>query len=202
MVESEIETILGISGSVTNRSKTKRAIETSLDAAASAFDVETDLVHLGDWEIETADGRLLADYDGETATVLEKIVEADAYLVGTPVYRASYSGALKNLFDMVPRGKWQADVAPFENAAVGLVATGATPHHFLAIDTELRPLLAFFGAQPVGSSVYAHGEHFDDENEIVDPAVRERLEALGKATVELGDAIATSESVGTLGPQI
>jgi len=40
-------------------------------------------------------------------------------------------------------------VAPFENAAVGLVATGATDHHFLAVDQELRPAFAFFGRTPV-----------------------------------------------------
>ncbi|WP_239641232.1 hypothetical protein [Halorubrum distributum] len=27
---------------------------------------------------------------------------------------------MKNLLDMVPRGEWQGDVAPFEDAAVGL----------------------------------------------------------------------------------
>ncbi|WP_321163800.1 NADPH-dependent FMN reductase [Halorubrum distributum] len=41
-------------------------------------------------------------------------------VVATPVYRGSYSEALKNLLDMVPRGEWQGDVAPFEDAAVGL----------------------------------------------------------------------------------
>jgi len=104
------------------------------------------VLHLADYDLATADGRGIDNYEGDTAEALELVVEADAYVVGTPVYRGSYSGALKNL-DMVPRGQWQGDVAPFENAAVGLVATGATDHHFLAVDQELRPVFAFFGAR-------------------------------------------------------
>jgi FMN reductase len=146
---------------------------------------------------------MLAQYEGDTATVLDAIVDADAYLVGTPVYRASYSGVLKNLLDMVPRGQWQADVAPLADSAVGLVATGATAHHYLTVDTELRPLMAFFGARVAGGS-YLHGDHFegDEDYRVVDEEMTERLETLGAATVELSRATADSEALGSLGPQI
>lgn len=196
-----IDTVLGVVGSVTAPSKTRTAVEVALDAAGDAFDLNTRVVHLAEYDLTTADGRSLDEYRGDTATVLEAVVESDAYVIGTPVYRASYSGALKNLFDMIPRGKWQADVAPLANSAVGLLATGASPHHFLAIDNELRPLMAFFGAHPVGGSVYAYDEHFEDDR-IVDADVETRLETLGLATVELGEAIESSKSLSELGPQI
>ena len=117
-------TLLGIVGSVSADSRTRTAVEVALDAAADRDGVETDVLHLADYDLDTADGRGIDNYEGDTAAALDLIVEADAYVVGTPVYRGSYSGALKNLLDMVPRGQWQGDVAPFENAAVGLVATG------------------------------------------------------------------------------
>jgi len=142
------QTLLGIVGSVSADSRTRTAVEVALDAAVDRHDIETDVLHLADYDLATADGRGIDNYEGDTAEALELIVEADAYVVGTPVYRGSYSGALKNLLDMVPRGQWQGDVAPFENAAVGLVATGATDHHFLAVDQELRPAFAFFGRTP------------------------------------------------------
>ncbi|WP_418285014.1 NADPH-dependent FMN reductase [Halorubrum sp. DTA46] len=194
-------TLLGIVGSVSVDSRTRTAVELALDAAAAAHDAETELLHLADYDLATADGRGVDNYEGDTADALDLIVEADAYVVGTPVYRGSYSGALKNLLDMVPRGQWQGDVAPFENAAVGLLATGATDHHFLAVDQELRPAFAFFGAHTVGGAAYATADHFE-ENELVEETVRERLATLGEATVELAAAIDEAEALGSLGPAI
>ena len=194
-------TLLGIVGSVSADSRTRTAVEVALDAAAERDDAETELLHLADYDLDTADGRGIDNYEGDTAEALGLIVEADAYVVGTPVYRGSYSGALKNLLDMVPRGQWQGDAAPFENAAVGLVATGATDHHFLAVDQELRPAFAFFGAHTVGGATYADGDDFDD-GELVDDDLRERLGLLGEATVELAAAIDDSEALGSLGPAI
>lgn len=192
--------VLGIAGSVSERSKTRSAIEVALDAAAETRGVDTDLLHLAEYDLVTADGRGLDAYEGDTAAALEKVIEADAYVVGTPIYRGSVSGALKNLLDMVPRGMWQADIAPFENAAVGLVATGATNHHYLGIDQELRPIFGFFGAHTVGGSVYATDDHFDDRA-IADDGIRNRLADLGRATVELDRAIDEADALDRLGPQ-
>ena len=199
MAENSINRVLGISGSITSGSKTRSAVETALESASSIENIETEVVHLGDYNIVEADGRQLEDYEGDTAEVLDAIVGADAYIIGTPVYRASYSGVLKNLFDMIPRGMWQANVAPLESAAVGLVATGATPHHYLMIDQELRPMMGFFGACTVGG-VYAHNQHFTD-TDIVDDEIQNRLKSLGTAVVEMGTAASNSDGLESLGPQ-
>lgn len=192
--------LLGIVGSVSTPSKTRAAVEVALEAAARAFDVDTEVLHLADYDLEVADGRGLDKYTGDTARALELITASSAFIVGSPVYRAAYPGSLKNLFDMIPRGRWQADVAPLESAAVGLVATGATAHHYLALEKELAPMLSFFGAHTVGSGVYAHSDHFEDY-EVADEAVRERLEVLGRATVELSEAVAAGEHLSKLGAQ-
>ena len=194
-------TLLGIVGSVSADSRTRTAVEVALDAAEAHHSVETELLHLADYDLATADGRGVDNHTGDTAEALERIAAADAYVVGTPVYRGSYSGALKNLLDMVPRGGWQGDAAPFENAAVGLVATGASDHHFLAVDQELRPAFAFFGAHTVGGATYASGDDFED-SALVSDAVRERLATLGEATVELATAIDESTALAALGPAI
>lgn len=193
--------VLGIVGSLSADSRTRAAVETALEAAAREEAVTTDVLHLADYDLDTADGRQLEEYTRDTGDALDLVVESDAYVIGSPVYRASYSGALKNLFDLIPRGQWQADVAPLENSAVGLVATGASPHHYLAVDEQLRPVMAFFGAHSVGGGVYAHAEHFADA-EVVDDEIRERLETLGGSVVDLGRAIDRSEHLSELGPQI
>lgn len=193
--------LLGISGSQSSSSRTRAAVAAAVDAAGTAEGVETDVLHLGEYDFATADGRGIEEYEGDTAAVLGKIVDADAYIIGTPVYRASYSGVLKNLLDMVPRGQWQGDVAPFENAAVGLVATGATQSHYLAIDEELRPVFAFFGAHTVGSGVYADDDAFSD-GEVVEQTIQERLATLGAATVELAEAVESGTALARLEPQV
>lgn len=196
--------LLGIVGSPTAPSKTRSAVAIALEAAgreATGRNVETDLLHLAEYDLATADGRGIDAHEGDTAAALQRIVDADAYVVGTPVYRGSIPGTLKNLLDVVPRGMWQGDVAPFEDAAVGLVATGATHHHFLAVDQELRPIFGFFGAHTVGGSVYATDDHFDDDRNVVDAEVHDRLATLGRATVELHRAVEAGDALDGLGPQ-
>ena len=56
---------------------------------------------------------------------------ADAVLMASPVYRGSYTGALKNLLDLTP-------VDALRNKPVGIVAMGATLHHYLGVDGQLR----------------------------------------------------------------
>lgn len=193
--------VLGIVGSRSQPSSTRAAVEVALDAAETERGVDTEVLHLAEYDLDPADGRPLKDYTGDTAKALERIIDSSAYVIGTPVYRASYSGVLKNLLDMIPRGMWQADVAPLADSAVGLVGTGATPHHYLVVEKELAPVLSFFGAHLVGSGVYAHGDHYGDDHTLTDDMVRERLRTLGAATVDLHRAIDDSDALSELGPQ-
>lgn len=192
--------LLGISGSISNPSKTKRATETALRGAGEEFDIVTKTLHLGEYDIATADGRKLDEYSGDTAKALDLIINSDAFLIGTPVYRGSCSGLLKNLLDLIPRGKWQSDKAPLEGRPIGLIATGATDHHFLSVAQELGPIASFFGAHQVGSGVYVNGSQFEGDR-IIDEDVIRRLQNLGKATVELSRAINKSSFLSQFGPQ-
>ena len=42
----------------------------------------------------------------------------------------------------------------------GLVGMGATDHHYLAVDTQLGPVLAWFGAHLVPVAVYLQSRQF------------------------------------------
>jgi FMN reductase len=191
--------LLGIIGSVSNPSKTKAAVEITLKAAREEYNIETELISLADHKLDTADSRKLIEYTGDTAEVLKKIIESDAFIVGTPAYRGSYSGVLKNLFDMIPRGKWQSDKAPLQSRPIGFIGTGATDHHYLLINQELGPVASFFGAYLVGG-VYVNSSQYENE-EIVDEKIIKRLELLGKAVVELSGFIDKSRFLNILGPQ-
>ncbi len=191
--------LLGIVGSVSQQSKTKSAVKVALQAAAEEFAIETELISLADYKIDTADSRQTTEYTGDTAEVLQKVMASDAFIIGTPAYRGSYSGTLKNLFDMIPRGKWQSDKAPLQSRPIGFIGTGATDHHYLLINQELGPIASFFGAYLVGG-VYVNSSQYENE-EIVDQKIIKRLELLGKAVVELSGFIKKSRFLNVLGPQ-
>src|SRR5699024_5089411 len=64
----------------------------------------------------------------------EKIANAKGVIIGTPVYKAAYSGALKTLIDLLPqdglRGKPDLPIM-----------SGGSAAHLLAIDFAYKPLI-------------------------------------------------------------
>jgi FMN reductase len=80
--------------------------------------------------------------------VIAQVAAARVVVVATPVYKAAYSGVLKTLLDLLAqdalRGK---TVLP--------LATGGSPHHMLALDYALRPVLQSLGARLILPGVYA-----------------------------------------------
>ena len=183
--------LLGIHGAVTSPGRLHQALERALDAA-TAHDpsVATDLLHLGNHRIAFADGRPPESYGDDTQRVLERVTAADMYLIATPIYRASFTGALKNLLDHIP-------VEGLMGKACGLIAMGATDHHYLTVDTQLRPVLAWFGAHLVPGQVYLQSQHFQD-GKLADPKAIAGLETLGRAVVALHAM--TAMGAGDAGP--
>jgi FMN reductase len=112
------------------------------------------------------------------APILDAIARADGVLLATPVYRATYTGALKNLLDLLP-------VEALQNKPVAIVAMGATDHHFLGADWQLRAVLAWFGALVLPTSVYLTSKTHDSE--VAAHALDQLLAALSSALpTELG----------------
>ncbi len=96
-------TLLGIHGSVTYPGRLHHVLEYSLHYVGDQDNFLTvDLMHLGDFKVSFADGRELADYQDDTQNVVDRILTADMFLIATPVFRATFTGALKNLLDLVP----------------------------------------------------------------------------------------------------
>jgi FMN reductase len=164
-----------------------RAVEGAVQRAASrGHDVE--LIDLADLTIEYADARPLSDRGDDSAAVVAKVSAADAVVLASPVYRASMTGALKNLLDLVP-------VEALLGKPVGIVAMGATQHHYLGVDHHLRDVMAWFGALVAPNSVYLSSADFIDGVLSVGPA--EALDALLDTLALLSGALSGK---GELGP--
>ncbi len=149
-------TLVGILGSVTPPGRLHKALSAGLQATGMAFPRwETDLVDLAAHQMSFAAGRPIEQLDEDTAGVIGRIVAADAVILATPVYRASFSGALKNLLDLTP-------LNGLASKPCGIITMGATPHHYLGADWQLRGVLTWFGALVAPNSVYLTSADFVD----------------------------------------
>jgi FMN reductase len=169
--------LLMLVGAATPPGRLAAAIEIAAGVAQTSGDVAVEILNLAETPIDICDGRPLDSYSETTRQVVARIAAADAVLIGAPVYRASYPGVLKNLLDIVP-------VEALQNKPLGIVAMGGSPHHYLAVDTQLRQVLAWFGALVAPTSVYVTGGDFRDGKLASEPA-RMDLVALTSTLITL-----------------
>jgi MsuE subfamily FMN reductase len=180
--------ILGINGSLTSPpSRTRVVLDVAL-AGARAYDssVVTEVLELRDFSLEFCDGRPYDSYNADTQRALALVEAADAYLVATPVYRASYTGALKNFFDLVPNDPNGRD--PLRGKVVGLLATAGSDHHYLVLEHELRPLFGFFGAHTLARAIYGSSKDFNAQKQAEGKLVEDLIQ-LGQEVVILSQLL-------------
>jgi len=79
---------------------------------------------------------------------LQLVAKADGLVVATPVYKASFSGALKTLLDLLPE-------RALAHKVVLPIATGGSIAHMLAVDYALKPVLASLKAQEMLQGIFA-----------------------------------------------
>ncbi len=159
------------------------------DAArrADAAGVDARVIDLGALRLAPADGRPLDTLGDDTAATVAALTGADALVLATPVYRASLTGTLKNLLDQTP-----AD--GLRDTPVGIVAMGATDHHYLGAERHLRDVLSFFGALAAPTAVYLTSADFADGVPSDDAAAR--LDALVDGVVTLARNLAGAPPIG------
>jgi len=177
--------LLGISGTIIGE-KTAVLVNRVLEHANRQDpEVDTQLVDLRQYDIQFCDGRPLSAYNEDTRFVVESILSADCFVIGTPIFQASMAAPLKNLFDLVPPDA-------FRNKVIGFVGTGGTYQHFLVIENQLKPIAGYFRAYTAPAYVYANREHFNERNEVTDPSIVERIEALAGQVLHMGTALSAA----------
>ncbi|MDW3094641.1 MAG: NADPH-dependent FMN reductase [Gammaproteobacteria bacterium] len=189
--------LLGISGGPTQSSKTLIAVNTALNYAHnydSSIDIET--LNVSQFNVQFCDARDPSQYEGDARVLIDKIINADAYIIGTPMYRGTYTGILKNLFDLIPNES-------MIGKPVGLIATGGSDHHYLALEHELKPLLGFFLAIVLPGVVYANNNHYSQGN-ISSDEIMMKLQQLGESVVNFQKILPDDKLsiIGALGPTI
>jgi len=134
--------LVAVNGADSATSKTRALV-------AAAVDEIIDLCEL------PADGLLGRTPDDAVSDAVARASSADVLVVATPVYRATYTGAVKAFFDRFPPHA-------LADTAVVLVATAMIRDHFLALDTGGRALIASLDGLTVPKVVYATHDDFAD----------------------------------------
>ncbi|MFW3169344.1 NAD(P)H-dependent oxidoreductase [Geodermatophilus sp. CPCC 206100] len=133
--------------------------------------------------------------------VLRAVDAADAVVVGSPVYRATYSALLKGVLERLERGLWGETTAPLQGKAAAVVLTGADGHHFLAVD-DLRDVLAgFFAVQVLSPGLYLDHTAYVDRRTLTAGAAA-LAAAHGAALADLTAAVRASGALAALRPQV
>lgn len=133
--------------------------------------------------------------------VLERAPQCEAFVFASPTYRATYTAELKHVLDRMPRGMPGEDAAPLRARATAIALTGATLHHFLAVDALRNVLAGFFGAFVLPGGLYLSHDAFGASDELR-PEWMERAAGQGRALVALAAAIRDSPELGALGPLV
>lgn len=159
--------VVAVVGSTHRPSKTAVLVEAILDEVAGALPVETHVVPLEEIGPQLAGVLHRGQVPAAVESELARIEHADLLVVATPVYRASFTGLFKHLFDLI--GQYALVDTP-----VLLAATDGSERHALILEHQLRPLFAFFQALTLPLGVYAHDGDFTDYR-VTSPLLAERI---------------------------
>lgn len=115
---------------------------------SDAYPVAVETIEVRDHAHAVVDALLTGFPTGDLQDALERLVAADALVLVTPTFQASYSGLFKSFMDLIEEGR-------LRGKPVLLAATGGSERHSLAVEYALRPLLAHLGAIAVPTGVFA-----------------------------------------------
>lgn len=160
--------IVGLSGSLSRPSRTRVLVEAAVGRAAARHGRESVVIELSTIAGSLGGAARRADLDIPAQAAVDLLLDADALVLASPVYKGSYGGLFKHLLDLL-------DPLALVGKPVLLCATGGGARHALVIEHQLRPLLGFFEAQTLATGIYASNADFRD-GALVSEALLERLD--------------------------
>ena len=159
--------VVAVTGNTFRPSRTLALTEALVAELARHLPLESRTIELGDIVHSLGSALSRKELAEAVENELRAIESADLLIVAAPVYRGSYPGQFKHLFDLIG-----------QDALVGtpvlLAATGGRDRHALVIDHQLRPLFSFFQSITLPIGVYASEADFDNY-QISSKALQERM---------------------------
>lgn len=166
--------VAAICGSLRDGSYTRVGLHRAL-AAADDAGATTDLVDLRELDLPVFDPDT-AEPPG-AADLCSRLRDADAIILGTPMYHGSYASPLKTALDY-------AGFDEFEDATVGLLAVAGGSFPVTALD-HLRAVCRAVNAWVLPTEVVIpRAREQIEDGEIVEGDIADRIDELGRDVVQ------------------
>jgi FMN reductase len=159
--------VVGISGSLQSPSRTTALVHAIVDEVGRRVPTHPTVIEIATLGPRLAGALRREDLSPTAEEALELIESADLLVAASPVYRGSFTGLFKHVFDFV--GQYALVGKP-----VLLAATGGGERHALILEHQLRPLFGFFQALTLPAGVYASDSDFVG-GEVASPQVAARI---------------------------
>lgn len=160
--------IVAVSGGLNSPSKTESLVQAILDELSEAINIKVHFVKLSEIGPLLGGEIYRNQLPQRVQDDLAAVEAADALIVGTPVYRASFTGLFKHFFDFVEQ-------TALVDVPVLLAASGGSDRHALVLEHQLRPLFSFFQAQTLPIGVYATDRDFAPEYTVKSEQLSDRV---------------------------
>ena len=142
--------------------------------------LDTKFINLSDGEIECYRGPEI-EYNEATKNAANDIMEADVWLIGSPIYNSFFSSALKNLFEYVDYKKTAGKTAGMAILAAGDIG-------FIAVQTLITQLLSYFRVVTNPKAVFLTTKSIN-ENSISDVDAQNRLKDMVDETLKIASKL-------------
>jgi NAD(P)H-dependent FMN reductase len=166
--------ILGIAGSLRLNSNSTRALKIVLEDASLKYSAETALIDLRDKALPIFNPSDRSEDNQNVKDVTKEVVKADAFILASPDYHGSMSGALKNWLDFY----WKE----FAGKTFGYIV--ASHEKGLTVMDQMRTAVrqCYGWSLPYGISI--HGDHdFNRAGNVTNESLLSRLEMLARDLV-------------------
>ncbi len=174
--------ILAFAGSLRQGSFNKRLVSCAA-AAAEREGAEVTVIDLADYPLPLFDEDLEARGVPENATKLKAMMmETDGFLIASPEYNSSLSGALKNMIDWASRpAEGEAPLAAFAEKTAVIMSASPGGLGGLRGLVHLRAILGNIQVivLPQQHALPAAHQAFDEQGRLTDAKTREKIDFLG-----------------------
>ena len=116
--------------------------------------LQTNFINLSDGTVDFYKGSDIT-YSSTTLQAAKDIMDADVWLIGTPIYNSFFSAALKNLFEYVNYKQTEGKVA-------GLTILASSQIGFTDVQTMLTQLMSYFRAVTNPKAVFMTVDQIKD----------------------------------------
>jgi NAD(P)H-dependent FMN reductase len=167
--------IVVISGSPRKNANTQVIMKYVFEYAKSK-NQDTKLINLSEGNIECYKGPE-EKYNEATQNATTDIMDADVWLIGTPIYNSFFSSALKNLFEYINYKKTEGKVAGITILAAGNIG-------FISVQTLVTQLLSYFRVITNPKAVFLTTESITDDV-VSDVDTQNKLKQMVDETLEI-----------------